>query len=243
MPVIELPLAAAQLFVLAGLTTCPPAQQNPRVEVAIQATENPAVTNLTAQQLTQQHDAQASLQAALGDHAKEAGWMTGGLASNRLGYSITGTFDIASEPDTGRFCLSFSSINYTILHESTIYVASDFLKMGCRFSQTMAHERKHVHNYSMAAQRQFPAIRQALRAYMKQTGAQGPFDASERTAQVNRLYADAQAAVKPVIDKIIHDANAANDRMDNYDNYMRESAMCPGQFPKFDAATAVVAIP
>lgn len=235
MAVFELPLAAAKFVILAGLSACPQAA-TPKVDVILTPKDNPYITDVSAQNLTSGFSNQQRMQDTLGSHANEGRWMTGGLAAMQMNGGVKGTVSVLTDRKTGNSCLSLNSLTLNITHEATIHVASDYQKMGCRFSQTIAHERRHVQFERMAITRNIPALKRALLSYARTTGSQGPYAAGEVAAQQQRIFDGASQAIAPIISAIIEEQRASHARIDNYENYTKESAMCPGQFPKFDGA-------
>ena len=233
MAVFELPLSAAKLFVLAGLATCPQGA-TPKVDINIVTKDNPYVTNLSAKDLTNGFGSKERMQETLGNHAGEAQWMTGGLASRELSSRVSGTFNVLQDRKSGKVCMSFKTLTYTLTHEATIYVASDYKNLGCRYSQTMAHERKHVQFDRLALNQHVPTLKQALASYARSVGPQGPFTEAEISPQMQKQFDGALQATRPVIERIKQTMAESHARIDNYENYKKESALCPGQFPEFD---------
>ena len=238
MAVFELPLSAAKLFILAGLSTCPQGA-SPKIDVNIVPKDNPYITNLSAADLTNGFDSKTRTEKTLGEQASEAKWMTGGLASRTLSSQVSGTFNILENRKSGQACMSFKTLTYTLTHEATIYVAADYKNLGCRYSQTMAHERRHVQFDRLALNRGVPELKRVLSAYARNTGPQGPYAKEHVQQEMQRLFDGAFQAALPVIENIKQDMAQSHARIDNYDNYKKESALCPGQFPDFDATPTV----
>lgn len=233
MAVVELPLAAAKLLILASMSGCPGKVPSPAVETRIDQVKTAYVTDRTGQELTASMTDRSN--AVLGEHAQEARWMTGGIAYNQLKRHMSATVHtVQDKTNPNNICIAFKTLDFVFTHESEIHVATDFKQMGCRYSQIMAHERKHVQNYYLAASRNLPAMKQALRRHIQETGFYGPVEKSGINALAERMYKDANTALAPVYERIAQEAAKANARLDNYENYMKESALCPGQFPKFD---------
>lgn len=225
----------AKFVVLAGLSTCPQGA-NPKIDVNIVPKDNPYITNFSAADLTNGFGSKERTEKTLGEHASEAKWMTGGLASRTLNSRVSGTFNILQDRKSGQACMSFKTLTYTLTHEATIYVAADYKNLGCRYSQTMAHERRHVQFDRLALTKGVPALKQALTVYARNTGPQGPYAKEQVQQEMQRLFDGAFQATLPVIENIKQDMAQSHARIDNYENYKKESALCPGQFPDFDAA-------
>ena len=237
MVVFELPLAAAKLFILAGLSACPQGP-SPKVDVKIVTKDNPYVTNLSAKDLTNGFGSEQRQRETLGEHATTGRWMTGGLAMRELHSQVSGTFAMLKDRKSGDICMSIKTLTYTLTHEATIYVASDYKNMGCRHSQTMAHERKHVQFDRLALNQHVPALKQAVAAYARKAGPQGPFPQAQADAHMQIHFDAAVAAARPAIERMKTTMAEYHARIDNYDNYKKESALCPGQFPEFDGTPA-----
>lgn len=235
----DLPLAAAKFVVLAGLSACP-SQGRPSINVTLIPHDNPYNTRTSSKQLTLQDN--KVLQNALGEKATEGQWMVGGLAKRNTRVEASFQGSSVTDPKTGMTCLQVRSVTYNIHHYAQIFVAADYKSMGCRYSQTLAHEKHHVQIDRIGLNAAIPAIRRSLQAYLDSKPLAAPVPAASLAAAQQSFLQGLNSAVQPQIEAAWRDIDHEQAKLDNYDAYKRDSALCPGQFPQFDG-TPVAAAP
>ncbi|MDE1152749.1 MAG: hypothetical protein PW788_09455 [Micavibrio sp.] len=216
-------------YLLAGLSTCPD-MGKPEVHVQLNASDPPYYTNMSSADLT----------AGFSDNpdstlATDGNWMVGGLTVSDLRGEYTVNFKTLTYED-GTVCMSVSNVDFEIVYTPVIYIASDFLNKTCKYTVTKAHERLHVGTDLETINDFTPQIEDQLHGYVDTLGSMGPFDAAsvngEQTAITNTIQQDAA----PILDELIEVRRQRQGKIDTIENYKRETALCPGEFPNFDGS-------
>lgn len=234
----DLPLTAAKFALLAGLSACPDTGRV-TVNVVLAPHDNAYNTSISSQNLTQTES--RKMQDTLGEKAAEGRWMVGGLAKRDARAEASFRGSTVTDPRTGMTCLQVRDVTYTIHHYAQIYVASDYARMGCRFSQILAHEKHHVQIDRIGLTAAIPQIRRGLQAYLDSKPLAAPVPASSLAAQQQQFLQGLNSAAQPQIEAAWQGIDREQAKLDNYDAYKRDSALCPGQFPQFDGTPAATA--
>jgi hypothetical protein len=220
----------AKSFVLAGLSACP---MSGKVDVDVKLTvqESPYVTNVTAQWLTDnfKNDPDGTL-------ATDGNWMVGGLTKSNIKGGYSAQFATHENRQTGDICIALKDVTYTIVYAPVVYVASDFAHMGCRYSQILAHEKRHVMTDRHTLTDYIPDIKRQLKKTAEGIPARGPFPRSEAATHQQAILQQLAASVSGIEAQLIQARRSAQAKIDTIENYTRDTAVCPGQFPKFDGS-------
>lgn len=224
-------LHLSKFFILAGLSACPGAQ-NVNVDIHMDKQDSPYVTNLTSQQLTQNfgHDMTSTM-------ATDGKWMVSGvtvLGPHGLGSQYSVKFAVRRNPATNESCLAVSDVQYTIKYAPVIYIASDYLHLGCRYSATLQPEKRHVDTDVRTITDYIPQMRGVIEDAAEKIGAQGPYPDSDVKSQQDRIIGEIDKAIGPAWKELLQTRQKRQAEIDTLKNYMRDTALCPGQFPKFD---------
>lgn len=222
--------ALSTLFVAAGLSACPPPQKVD-VNVRLVVQESPYITNVTAQWLTDNFQSDPD-----GTLATDGNWMVGGLTKSNLNLHESARFFTHVNTQTKATCLAISSVDYVLTYSPVIYIASDYKHLGCRYSQTLAHEKKHVSTDKRVFEKYIPEMKQEILKLVRKMPPQGPYPADQVDAQKQRILAEIAAVTKPYFDQLVATRRKEQAKIDTLENYKRETALCPGQFPKFDGS-------
>lgn len=215
---------------------CPPAAPV-KVNVTFEHKPNPVEKNVTSRQMTNEMRT-ADIQAG-GDtniFATEAHWMVGGLNRSQIKTSYQMPYMRRDNKTAGTSCFMPQAFNYNIVYENTIFIAEDFRLMGCRYSATMAHEKRHektdlnlLEQYAADAQKALEAAVSGLRPI-------GPIPSSQLEAEYAKLMETITQSLHPVFARMMQVRQKKQADIDSHENYMRDTALCPEQFPRFDAA-------
>lgn len=228
---IDLPAVAAALVLVAAPAPCPSSAPPVEVEVRVVHKEQPLVTHKTSQELTAEfrYDPDAT-------SSTDGLWMVGGLNQSVIGGSYKVQYDQRINQQTGSVCVAPHKVVYEIVYTNTIYIAQDFKSMGCRYSATMAHEKRHVNTDLRVLDKYVPVIRDDLYRAASNIGMRGPFS-GEQLAEVRRDMTELIAAgADKTMTQLREERRRRQADIDSYENYMRDTALCPDQFPKFDGS-------
>lgn len=219
----------------ASAQICPPAAPV-KVNVTFEHKQNPVEKNVTSRQLTahmREQDASAGGEGNI--FATEAHWMVGGLNSSRYRISYKMPY-MRRDGKDGMSCIMPQSFDYHIVYENTIYIAEDFRQMGCRYSATMAHEKRHEKADLRIFEEFSIDVRKTLEKAVAGMRPVGPLPAAAVEAAFEKKAAETAAQVQPLIDRMLQTRKRRHAEIDSYENYMRDTALCPEQFPRFEEA-------
>ena len=221
---------ASQLIVMASLAACPqPGKVD--VQVSLKVEEKPYITNVTSQWLTDNFSNDPD-----GTLATDGNWMVGGLMKSNLSGAYNAQFSVLSDRKTGQACLAVRSVNYTINYAPQIYVASDYKHLGCRYSQTLAHEKRHVATDKRVFTEFISKMKREIKKYAESLPAQGPYAPAQLPQEQQRILQQIAQSIKVLEGELIAKRRAEQAKIDTIENYTRDTALCPGQFPKFDGS-------
>lgn len=214
----------AKGIVMAGLATCPGAPRNIDVDVQFEHIEVPYVTNLTSRQLTDnfEFDPDSTISTEKGL------WNVAGMNQSRFKWHYKLEYQQFEDKRSKQYCFAPKKILFTLTYENTIYIASDSVQKGCRYSVTKAHEERHV-DMDLRVSRQYLAkIRTAMG---RGTNKIKYLPFSEETAKqsVDTFIAPIQAEVEPILEDMKEERRARQATIDTPEMYRRDTALCPGQ--------------
>lgn len=214
----------AKGIVLAGIATCPGTPRNIEVDVQFEHIETPYVTTLTAEQLTNdfEFDPDSTI-------ATEKGlWEVAGMNHSRFKTQYMLDYQDYTDKKSGKRCFAPKKITFQVTYENTIYIASDSVQKGCRYSVTKAHEERHVDMDLRVTRQYMPRIEQAISRGAEEIGylVYTPETAQE---SVETFLAPVRAQVEPVFEKMIQERRAKQATIDTPEMYRRDTALCPDQ--------------
>jgi hypothetical protein len=214
----------AKGIVLAGLATCPGAPRNIDVDVQFDHVEAPYVKNLSAQQLTSnfEFDPDSTI-------ATEKGlWQVAGMNQSRFKWQYKLDYQQFADKKSNQLCFAPKKITFYLTYENTIYIASDSVQKGCRYSVTKAHEERHVDMDLRVSRQYLGKIKQAM---SRGTNGIRYLVYSENTAKqsVDAFLAPIQAQVDPVLEQMKQERRQKQATIDTPEMYRRDTALCPGQ--------------
>jgi len=216
------------LYMLAGMSACP--QQGPvDVQINLVTQASPYVTDVSSQSLTQEmrNDPDSSA-------FTDGKWMTGGVTKSNVTGKANAQFRQMKNTRTGETCFAVARMNYDLVYAPVIYIASDFTQMGCRYSATLMHEKRHVSTDMRTFNEYLPQMKQAMQAYAQNLRPQGPYPAAQVEDEERRVIQEIAAAAEPLVAQLVEVRRKRQGEIDTEQNYLRDTALCPGQFPKFD---------
>lgn len=228
------PLTLSAGFILASMSAAEcPVQGAFDIDAQFIQQDTPVNTSMTSAQLVQKYrnDHDASM-------ATDSKWMTGGttvVSGTALKESVDVAFKV-HDVSPGKACLSVSKVHYTITYNPSVYVASDISGSGCKHDVTLAHLKRHTDLDAQILTDGLPAMRQALEEYVGGLGAQGPFVANEIESQKVLLMRNIVDGISPQWKKLSFKRQNAQKTIDTAEDYKRDTASCPDQFPKTDGA-------
>lgn len=224
---ITLPAA----YMMASLSGACPAAATPSVHVALNASDPPYYTNMTSRDLTKGYadNPDSTL-------STDGQWMIGGLTLSDIAGSYSVSFRTETDNTTHLTCFSVDEVDVDIVYTPQIFIASDFLspEKKCRYTVTLAHERRHVGLDLETINDYTPQLQQQIADYIGTLGPQGPFDAAHIDGAEQSVTDAINAAAQPVVDQLIELRRQRQASIDTVENYNRETALCPGEFPDFN---------
>lgn len=217
-------------YMLATASGCPP-QGNAAVEVRVQQHDRPYNTDYTSQQLTQMfgNDIDSTL-------FTDGKWMIGGVtvtSRDGLTSQTKAHFSFTPNYKTDTACFSIDKVEYEINYKPAIYIASDYKDMGCRYSATLMHEKRHVQQDIKTLTDYKRTIEKAIEKYLYRK--QHPMVTREGVeAMQKRALQELNAALEPTWKDLLELRRKRQAEVDTEANYRRDTALCPGQFPEFN---------
>lgn len=214
----------AKGIVMAGLAACPGTPRNIDVDVAFEHIEAPYVKNLSSQQLTQnfEFDPDSTISTEKGL------WTVAGMNQSRFKWQYKLEYQQFEDKRNKQYCFAPKKIIFTLTYENTIYIASDSVQKGCRYSVTKAHEERHV-DMDLRVSRQYLA---KIRTAMGRGANKIKYlPLSEETAKqsVDAFIAPIQAEVDPILEEMKKERRVRQATIDTPEMYRRDTALCPGQ--------------
>ncbi len=231
MPLFETLAPAFTGLLMLANAGCP-AQGKFDIDVRVDKRDSAYIMNLTSQQLTAKYgrDPDSTL-------STDGNWMVSGVtvvSEGGLGAQTKMSFDILPNYKNDTACLTVDKVEYEIQYAPKIFIAQDYKDMGCRYSATLMHEKKHV-QIDMRTFTDFtPDIAKSIRESVQRMGAQGPFPAAAIPDMQKSAMAQINADLNPVFVRLVDLRRKRQAEIDTEANYLRDTALCPGQFPKFD---------
>jgi len=226
------PITLPALLVLASTAGCPD-QGRISVDVRLDRTDSPYITNLTSHQLTAQYgrDPDSTL-------STDGNWMVSGvtvISGDGLRAQTKMSFNTQTNYKTDSTCFTVDKIEYEIQYSPKVYIASDYKDMGCRYSATLMHEKKHVQTDVRTITDFIPDMEKKIEA-AAEIGPQGPYPTAGVEQQQRRVMKEVNEVLKPVWIELVELRRERQAEIDTEENYLRDTALCPGQFPNFDGS-------
>ncbi len=213
-------------YLLAGFSGCQgigPAT----VDVHLTYTEPPYYTDMSSAELTSgfANNPDSTL-------TTDGNWMIGGLTLSQLTGQYGVNFRTVTYPG-GQVCLGVSEVDMDIVYTPVIYIAKDFLHQQCQYTVTHAHEQKHVATDLETINDFTPQLKQQLRDFVDSLGVQGPMTQEEAQEAQQSITQAVDEAAAPIVQQLIDLRRERQGAIDTIENYKRETALCPGEFPSF----------
>ena len=225
------PLTLSAAYILASMSAAEcPAQGPVDVDVHLTVKESPYVTNMTAVQIDN------AFRGDMNTTMSTDKWIIEGLMKPSMESGVSGTYNKVTKTMTGETCFAINKINYEIVYSPTIYVASDFQGMACRHAIVLNHEKHHVEEDVRTITDYIPDMKRAIESYAETLKPLGPFPPGADAAQVQAVFKQVHEATMPQWQQLTDLRRKRQGLIDTEANYRRETAMCPGQFPKFDGS-------
>jgi len=211
-------------IILAGLATCGGTPRNIDVDVVFEHVEAPYVTNMSSAELEKifTPDPDSTM-------ATEAGmWTLGGMNKSRFDWHYSVSYQSSLDKKANAYCYAPEKITFKLTYTNTIYIASDALLKGCRFSVTKAHEKRHVNTDIRVSRDYISDIKKALEAGIKSIKYL-PYEKGREQEVLNVFLAPLQEKVNPVLESMKQERRKKQAEIDTRDNYLRDTALCPHQ--------------
>jgi len=214
----------AKGIILAGLASCPGTPREIAVDVQFEHIQAPYVTSMSSQELTEnfEFDPDSTI-------ATEKGlWQVAGMNQSRFKWHYKIDYQQFADKKNDQICFAPKKITFNLIYENTIYIASDSLRKGCRYSVTKSHEKRHVDTDVRISKQYLPKIKQAM---SRATDSIGYAAYSPETAQqsVDHFLAPIQAQIEPILEKMKQERREKQAAIDTPEMYRRDTAICRGQ--------------
>lgn len=223
------PVTLTAAYMLAAASACP-AQGSASIEVRIKQHDTPYNTEYTAHQLTQMfgNDLDSTL-------STDGHWMVSGVTVTSRGGLTSQTkaqFSITPNYKTDTACFTIQKVEYEINYRPAIYIASDYKNMGCRYSATLMHEKRHVQQDMKTLTDYKRTMEKAIEKHL--SGRRFP-EVTREGAEIvqQRALKELNEALEPTWQALIELRRKRQAEIDTEENYRRDTALCPGQFPDF----------
>ena len=217
-------------YLLAQLTVCP-AGNAPTVNVMLGVEKTYYNETLTAAQITK---------SMMGDkestYATDSRSMLGGVTTSKLTSEVNFNYRQMSD-DAGNTCVYINSANIALYYYPAIFIAKDILDKPCYSKVVKDHEQQHVDIDIKALNEYIPKIKVDMLRYLQTLGYDGfgPYTPADAEKQQAVLANNVMAASKPMVEKMREDRRERQGAIDTLENYRREQAKCPEEFPLSDA--------
>ncbi len=227
------PVTLPTLLVLAGMAGCP-TQERIEVDVRLDRTDSPYITNLSSQQLTAQYgrDPDSTL-------STDGNWMVSGVtvvSGSGLQSQTKMAFTTLTNYKNDTTCFTVSKLEYEIQYSPLVYIASDYKDMGCSYSATLMHEKRHVATDVRTITDFIPDMKKKIYAIAENLGPQGPYPNAGIPEAQKRVMQQVNEALQPTWIELVELRRKRQAEIDTEANYLRDTALCPGQFPKHDGS-------
>lgn len=225
---IDLPAITAAVVLASTPAPCPPAAPQVDVQVRIEHQEMPVVTGKTSRELTGEFLLNSDATTSTDGH-----WMIGGLNHADIGGNYSVQYEQRIHEQAGTACIAPQKVEFEIVYTSTIYMAKDFKPASCSYIATMAHQKRHVATDLRVLEKHIPNIRAALVQAACNIGMRGPFTGDQLPTAREKIAEDIAVAADSAMQAMREERRKRQADIDTYDNYTRDTAACPGQFPPY----------
>jgi len=225
------PITLPAMYMLSALAKCP-AQGPVEVDVRLAKTDNAYILDQTSAQLTRNFG--KNMDTTLATDGK---WMVSGVTvvgGNNLRSQFGAEFKTSTNYSSDTMCFTISKITYEIQYSPDVYIASDYKNMGCRYSATLAHEKRHVAADERTFTDYIPYFKDQLERAAEAMPPKGPIPVSQSQDAQHAALKELAEGAAPLWDELLALRRKRQALIDTPENYMRDTALCPGQFPKFD---------
>lgn len=214
---------SAAPVVLAAATTCAPPAAPPTISFAFQP-EQPQVTN------NLDHQALGKFTVATQfSHGRNETFLTGGITESNISTQYNLTFRQMVDRSAGTACLTVSHIDMVLKYAPVVHIASNYAPNSCRFRTTWEHELRHVNTDMLTLQERQGDIYQAAVAGAAQLGAVGPVAISAVPDTQQAIIAKLSQSVDPAFKGVDNLRMQRQQLIDTRQEYLRLSALCPGE--------------
>lgn len=226
---IDLPAMATAVILAAMPVPCPSAVPQVDIQVRIEHQEMPVVTGKTSRELTGEFLLNSDATTSTDGH-----WMVGGLNHADIGGNYSVQYEQHIHAQAGTACIAPQKVEFDIVYTSTIYMANNFKPVSCGYGATMAHQKRHIATDLRVLEKHIPNIRAALAKAAGAIGMRGPFTGDQLPAAREKIAEDIAIAADNAMQALREERRKRQAEIDTYDDYVRDTAACPGQFPKYD---------
>ena len=159
----------------------------------------------------------------------EEGMYASGLSLIGVDWSVSlNTVARAAPDDT--VCIFPTGVNVFIgFREPTVFLDKAMAENSCLYQQVLRHERQHL-QVSVAALEYFlPRIRRQITGFLQNVRPRNVAGLSATDAATAAMNGEYVALIRPLVDSFKATLLYEQKKLDNTENYRRESAICRGR--------------
>lgn len=210
------------------MASCPPIEA-PQVEVLFGAEKPVYIENATTKALTEELRGNKDSTFAL-----DSRWMVGGATTSIVSGSKYHIRYTTLTDETGAQCVYINEVIFSVIYQPAIFIAAEHLDKPCYYGVVKAHEEQHVAIDIKTIGEYLPKVKMDMLLYLRSLGywGYGPYTPADAKKQQGLLSKQIVAASNPMLEKLMEARRARQGEIDTEENYRRESAKCPDDFPK-----------
>lgn len=148
-----------------------------------------------------------------------------GLAGGEVGAKLTADFELKRETD-GRYCLYIDKVNTVFYAKPKVYIASNFKKGTCEYSQVLKHEEKHVKTLKRAHKDYMSRFRSHMRWSLRDLPVFEPMSVDEANEKRGEYMQMISNNLTSFIEKINEDVAERQRKVDSKEEYARVLKNC-----------------
>lgn len=158
--------------------------------------------------------------------------VSGGLRQMQPVISTLLSWNLTEWPKQKTGCLTYKTVDVTIVMDPKIYVAREFNKDACR-NAILQHERKHVTVDRVVMNKYAGSIGRVIQAAVNRVGAMGPFALDRKEEMQNISASHIENAIKEQISLMNEEMRRQQQKIDSLEEYKYVSSFCNDiKFPR-----------
>ena len=148
-----------------------------------------------------------------------------GLAGGEVGAKFTAEFELKPERN-GTYCLYVDKVDTVFFAKPKVYIASNFRKGTCEYTQVLRHEEKHVKTLKRAHKDYMSEFRSHMRWSLRDLPVFDPMSVSDANEKRNEYVQIISNHLTTFIEKINKDVAKRQKEVDSKEEYQRVLNNC-----------------